>query len=212
MLVVVVVVVVLVAAGAVDVVARAEINPVLHEQRMCDGGYGREVAETLTTAKNTEQPHNSLEFQSKPRRTLKRATASAPTCLPVMPRISSKEAFFQMTLRRFGAMPRLPLATPLPVLPLIRAALDLPEAGWTQTDGDKDDLAQVGVVARPVSYCNAGLRQIDGDWSDACTARFSSRTESRRAACWERDRLFLRRWGGKAAAADSRAPGQKQQQ
>lgn len=50
-----------------------------------------------------------------------------------------------MTLRRFGVMPRLPLATPLPVLPLIRAALDLPEAGWAQTDGDKDDLAQVGI-------------------------------------------------------------------
>ncbi|CAB1108394.1 unnamed protein product [Ectocarpus sp. CCAP 1310/34] len=47
-----------------------------------------------------------------------------------------------MTLRRFGAMPRLPLATPLPVLPLIRAAFDLPEAAWTAIDGDKDDLAQ----------------------------------------------------------------------
>lgn len=40
-------------------------------------------------------------------------------------------------------MPRLPLSTPLPVLPLIRAALDLPEAGWVETDGDKDELAQV---------------------------------------------------------------------
>lgn len=48
-----------------------------------------------------------------------------------------------MTLRRFGAMPRLPMVAPLPVLPLIRAALDLPEAAWTQTDGDKDELAQV---------------------------------------------------------------------
>ncbi|CAM9929399.1 unnamed protein product, partial [Scytosiphon promiscuus] len=48
-----------------------------------------------------------------------------------------------MTLRRFGVMPRLPLATPLPLLPLIRAALDLPEAAWTQTDGDKDELAEV---------------------------------------------------------------------
>lgn len=48
-----------------------------------------------------------------------------------------------MALRRFGVMPRLPLATPLPLLPLIRAALDLPEAAWTQTDGDKDELAQV---------------------------------------------------------------------
>ncbi|CAB1098141.1 unnamed protein product [Ectocarpus sp. CCAP 1310/34] len=50
-----------------------------------------------------------------------------------------------MTLRRFGAMPRLPLATPLPVLPLIRAAFDLPEAAWTAIDGDKDDLAQDAV-------------------------------------------------------------------
>ncbi|CAN0573413.1 unnamed protein product, partial [Ectocarpus sp. 12 AP-2014] len=50
-----------------------------------------------------------------------------------------------MTLRRFGAMPRLPLATPLPVLPLIRAAFDLPEAAWTAMDGDKDDLAQDAV-------------------------------------------------------------------
>ncbi|CBN80029.1 MutL protein homolog 1 [Ectocarpus siliculosus] len=57
----------------------------------------------------------------------------------------SKEAFFQMTLRRFGAMPRLPLAIPLPVLPLIRAAFDLPEAAWTAMDGDKDDLAQDAV-------------------------------------------------------------------
>ncbi|CAM9581894.1 unnamed protein product, partial [Ectocarpus fasciculatus] len=57
----------------------------------------------------------------------------------------SKEAFFQMTLRRFGSMPRLPLATPLPVLPLIRAAFDLPEAAWTTMDGDKDDLAQDAV-------------------------------------------------------------------
>lgn len=56
---------------------------------------------------------------------------------------SSKEAFFQMTLRRFGVMPRLPLSTPIPVLPLIRTALDLPEAAWTESDGDKDDLAEV---------------------------------------------------------------------
>ena len=41
-------------------------------------------------------------------------------------------------------MPRLPLSTPLPVLPLIRAALDLAEAGWVEADGDKDELAQVG--------------------------------------------------------------------
>lgn len=40
-------------------------------------------------------------------------------------------------------MPRLPFSTPLPVLPLIRTALDLPEAGWVETDGDKDELAQV---------------------------------------------------------------------
>ncbi|CAM9555150.1 unnamed protein product [Laminaria digitata] len=58
----------------------------------------------------------------------------------------TKEAFFQMTLRRFGVMPRLPLATPLPVLPLIRAALDLPEARWAQADGDKDDLTQDAVA------------------------------------------------------------------
>ncbi|CAM9549849.1 unnamed protein product, partial [Hapterophycus canaliculatus] len=50
-----------------------------------------------------------------------------------------------MTLRRFGVMPRLPLATPLPLLPLIRAALDLPEAAWTQTDGDKEELAEDAV-------------------------------------------------------------------
>lgn len=44
-------------------------------------------------------------------------------------------------------MPRLPLATPLPMLPLIRAAFDLQEAGWTQIDGDKDELAQVHMCA-----------------------------------------------------------------
>lgn len=56
---------------------------------------------------------------------------------------NSKEAFFQMTLRRFGVMPRLPLASPIAIPPLVRAALDLPEAGWTESDGDKDELAQV---------------------------------------------------------------------
>lgn len=54
-----------------------------------------------------------------------------------------------MTFRRFGVMPRRPLATPLPVLPLIRAALDLPEAAWAERDGDKDELAQVGGIHPP---------------------------------------------------------------
>lgn len=48
-----------------------------------------------------------------------------------------------MTLRRFGTMPRLALAEPLPVEALVRAALDLPEAGWAEADGSKDELAQV---------------------------------------------------------------------
>lgn len=72
----------------------------------------------------------------------------------------SKEAFFQMTLRRFGVMPRLPLSMPLPILPLVRAALDLSEAGWSEPDGDKDELAQVmrSLLKSATKQNNCGTR------------------------------------------------------
>ncbi|CAM9906549.1 unnamed protein product [Discosporangium mesarthrocarpum] len=54
----------------------------------------------------------------------------------------SKEAFFQMALRRFSVMPSFRLETPVPVTVLIRGALELPEAGWAERDGDRDSLAK----------------------------------------------------------------------
>lgn len=88
-----------------------------------------------------------------------------------------------MTLRRFGVMPRLPLSTPLPVLPLVRAALDLPEARWAQADGDKDDLAQV-ICWRGEGGGKGGVCLSEEQRWKACATR-SARFDARAVACAE---------------------------
>ena len=50
--------------------------------------------------------------------------------------------FYQLALRRFSVMPRVPLASPISIRECIRAALGLPEAQWVPADGDREDIAK----------------------------------------------------------------------
>ncbi len=54
---------------------------------------------------------------------------------------TTKEAFYQACLRRFGDHDRIALDPPAPVHTLVRAVLDTAQAGWTPEDGDKDEIA-----------------------------------------------------------------------
>jgi len=49
---------------------------------------------------------------------------------------------YQLVLRRFCALPAVPLARPISIKKCIRAALDLPEAQWERTDGSRDEIAE----------------------------------------------------------------------
>ncbi|XP_050702936.1 DNA mismatch repair protein Mlh1-like [Eriocheir sinensis] len=53
----------------------------------------------------------------------------------------SEELFYQLTLNNFGNFGILKLSSPASVQDLAHIALDLPESGWSEGDGDKGDLA-----------------------------------------------------------------------
>ncbi|CAM9309656.1 unnamed protein product [Heterosigma akashiwo] len=79
-----------------------------------------------------------------------------------------KEMFYQLAIRRFGCAPRLHLSRPPAVLPLVRAALDLPDTSWREEDGDKDVLARdiVQLLLEKAEmlneYFNVDIRQPEG--------------------------------------------------
>ena len=49
--------------------------------------------------------------------------------------------FYQLSIRRFAEMSRIILATPLSVRQYVLCALNSPEGGWKQEDGEKDKIA-----------------------------------------------------------------------
>lgn len=53
-----------------------------------------------------------------------------------------EELFYQIILYNFQNYDCIKLTNPLPLLSLAKIALDLPETGWTNEDGDKNELAQ----------------------------------------------------------------------
>ncbi len=53
----------------------------------------------------------------------------------------SEELFYQLLLRDFGNLGALRLNPPAPIRELALIALDSKEAGWTEADGKKEDLA-----------------------------------------------------------------------
>jgi DNA mismatch repair protein MLH1 len=78
--------------------------------------------------------------------------------------------FYQLAVRRFGCLPSMRLAEPVSVTEFARAALDLPEAGWTSAEGDKDELAATisGVLVEKAELLSEYFR-IDIDSSGNLT-------------------------------------------
>jgi len=56
----------------------------------------------------------------------------------------SRELLFQIGLRRFSNFGTIRLSTPAPLMQLALLALDSEEAGWTEDDGPKEEIAQDG--------------------------------------------------------------------
>ena len=56
---------------------------------------------------------------------------------------NSKELCYQLTLRKFSNFDSIKLSSPLPLTDLILIALNIPEVGWSEEDGDKYSIATV---------------------------------------------------------------------
>jgi DNA mismatch repair protein MLH1 len=54
----------------------------------------------------------------------------------------SEELFYQMFIYNFGSFEKIVFENPLSVKDLAMLALDSPDSGWTEEDGDKDELAE----------------------------------------------------------------------
>ena len=57
----------------------------------------------------------------------------------------SKHFFYQIILRKFGHLPALKLNPPVNIKEMVLLALDQPECGWIEADGEKEDLADKAV-------------------------------------------------------------------
>ena len=53
------------------------------------------------------------------------------------------QLFYQLTLRKFGEMPRILLATPLSIKEYVLSALHSPESGWKEVEKDIEEELQL---------------------------------------------------------------------
>lgn len=54
----------------------------------------------------------------------------------------SRELIYQSLIRRFGNLPAIRLSEPVSLKTLALAALETEESGWTEADGEKEELAE----------------------------------------------------------------------
>lgn len=57
----------------------------------------------------------------------------------------SRDLFYQLALREFNNFGKIVLSKPVSITDLVRIALDMDEAGWTEDDGPKEHLAEVTI-------------------------------------------------------------------
>ncbi len=70
----------------------------------------------------------------------------------------SRALFYQSVLKHFGNLSALRLSEPAPIRDLAMAALESEDCGWTEADGDKEQLAEYVVQCLTVNEIPLGFR------------------------------------------------------